>query len=166
MALARGARELEALLKRELVARRLPVTHGGGVGQVWRGGGSRRARLARLLAGVKVTAMDETLGRRAGALLARTRTKDVIDAAVVLLAVDGDTILTSDPADLAPPGSRSTSFRCDLLVVLGVSSILDREVGFVFVGRPTRTATCALTAQSSGYRVGHDRRVAALTSTR
>jgi hypothetical protein len=42
------------------------------------------------------------LGRRAGALLARARKSDVIDAALVLLAADGDYILTSDPEDLEP----------------------------------------------------------------
>lgn len=44
--------------------------------------------------------IDEFLGRRAGVLLAATRQTDVIDAAVVLLAADGDDILTSDPSDL------------------------------------------------------------------
>ncbi|MDQ3035229.1 MAG: hypothetical protein M3Y87_22675 [Myxococcota bacterium] len=33
-------------------------------------------------------------------LLARARATDVIDAAVVLLANDGDVVLTSDPEDL------------------------------------------------------------------
>jgi len=41
------------------------------------------------------------MGRRAGVLLGRTRTAEAIDAAVALLAVDGDTLLTSDPSDLA-----------------------------------------------------------------
>jgi len=36
----------------------------------------------------------------AGALLGRARRSDVIDAAVVLLAADGDSILTSDAEDL------------------------------------------------------------------
>ena len=49
-----------------------------------------------------VRALDVVLGRRAGALLARAGTSDVIDAAVVLLASDGDWILTSDPDDLEP----------------------------------------------------------------
>jgi len=34
-------------------------------------------------------------------LLGRARMKDVVDAALVLLAVDGDMILTSAPDDLA-----------------------------------------------------------------
>ena len=40
------------------------------------------------------------LGRRAGVLLGRSRTADVIDAALILLARDGDILLTSDPTDL------------------------------------------------------------------
>jgi hypothetical protein len=38
----------------------------------------------------------------AGELLARTRGRDVIDAALALLAADGDEIVTSDPDDLEP----------------------------------------------------------------
>jgi hypothetical protein len=38
--------------------------------------------------------------RRAGALLSRAGTSDVIDAALALLAEDGDEIITSDPKDL------------------------------------------------------------------
>lgn len=100
IAVERADRELMALFAREQRAGRLPVTHGGVVGQVWRGD-ARQARLARLLCGSAVAALDESLGRAAGALLARTAGHDVIDAAVVLLAADGDEILTSDPDDLA-----------------------------------------------------------------
>jgi hypothetical protein len=102
LAVERADRSTAALLKRELLARRVPVTHGGVVGQVWRGGTGRQANLSRLLAAVEVVPLDDHLGRRAGALLGRTRMADAIDAAVVLLAVDGDTILTSDPDDLCP----------------------------------------------------------------
>jgi hypothetical protein len=45
--------------------------------------------------------VDASLGRRAGELLGRARASDVVDAALVLLAADGDTILTSDPTDIA-----------------------------------------------------------------
>jgi hypothetical protein len=99
VAVERSSREVIALIKRERLAERTPITHGGVVGQVWRGGG-RQASLARLLPGLDVVALDADLGRRAGALLARSRTTDVIDAAIVLLAQDGDEILTSDPDDL------------------------------------------------------------------
>jgi hypothetical protein len=57
--------------------------------------------LARLLAGVEIAALDDTLGRRAGLLLAEAGNDDVIDAAVVLLAADGDLIMTSDTGDLS-----------------------------------------------------------------
>jgi hypothetical protein len=42
-----------------------------------------------------------TLILDAGALLGRSGTRDVIDAALVLLAEDGDEIITSDRTDLA-----------------------------------------------------------------
>jgi hypothetical protein len=99
IAVERADRKVMALLAREHRAGRTPITHGGVVGQVWRGAG-RQARVARLLAGVVVTPLDETLGRAAGVLLARADSSDVIDAALVLLAADGDEILTSDPDDL------------------------------------------------------------------
>lgn len=101
VAVERGDRDVVALIKRERQAGRAPLTHGGVVGQVWRGGGARQANLARLLPGLEVHAVDEALGMRAGTLLAEAGTADVIDAAVVLLAYDGDEILTSDPHDLA-----------------------------------------------------------------
>jgi hypothetical protein len=102
VALERLERHVVALIKAERVAGRAPVTHGGVIGQIWRGGAGRQANLARLLPGVEVVPLDEALGRRTGELLARTRKKDVIDAAVALLARDGDEILTADAADLRP----------------------------------------------------------------
>jgi hypothetical protein len=101
LAAERGSLELMETLKDELRLGNVPLTHGGIVGQVWRGG-ARQARLATVLGLLRVEPLDEELGRRAGALLARTRRRDVLDAALVLLADDGDTILTSDVADLAP----------------------------------------------------------------
>jgi hypothetical protein len=100
IAVERSDREIVALLKAEHRGGRVPVTHGGIVGQVWRDG-ARQARLARLLAGVEIVPLDDALGRRAGILLARTHTDDVLDAAVVLLATDGDLIVTSDVTDLS-----------------------------------------------------------------
>lgn len=113
VAAERGDRGIVRLITNEANAGRAPVTHGGVVGQVWRGG-ARQAVLSRLLAGTRVLPLDEELGRRAGALLARTSTSDVIDAALVLLAGDGDTILTSDPRDLEILASAA---RTDLEIV-------------------------------------------------
>ena len=78
------------------------LTHGGVIGQAWRGSGPRHALLARALDYLDVRGLDRELGRGCGELLARAKLADVIDAAVVLLAEDGDQIATSDPDDLAP----------------------------------------------------------------
>jgi hypothetical protein len=99
IAFERGDRMLAALLKRELLARRRPRSHGGVVGQIWRAG-ARQARTARLLQAVEVVPLDLDLGRRAGLLLGRTKRADVVDSALVLLATDGDWIVTSDPGDV------------------------------------------------------------------
>ena len=102
VAAERGDREVVALVKRERLAGRPPVTNGGVVAQVWRGGHGRQAPVARLLAGVEVVPVDDSLGRRAGMVLAVGGGSDAIDAAVVCLAGDGDDILTSEPGDLRP----------------------------------------------------------------
>ncbi len=102
IALERGDRAMWERLKLSLVDGVPPVTHGGVVGQVWRGSGPRSARLSRALAAADVRPLTDELGRDAGELLARARRADVIDAALVLLAHHGDTIATSDPDDLVP----------------------------------------------------------------
>lgn len=99
VALERNERPMWIRLKGALVDGEVPVTHGGVIGQVWRGG-PRQARLAKALAGVDVRAIDDGLGRAAGQLLTRTATADVIDASLVLVAVDDDVIVTSDPDDI------------------------------------------------------------------
>ena len=99
IALDRNDRSAWVRLKGLHLAGERPVTHGGVVGQVWRGG-PRQARLATALAGMDVRSLDERLGRLAGELLASTRMSDVVDAALVVLAVDGDEIVTLDSDDL------------------------------------------------------------------
>ena len=71
------------------------------VAQVWRDPSGHQALLARALRSIEVRSVDEDLARRAGVLLGRTSTNDAIDATLVLLAADGDDILTSDPEDIA-----------------------------------------------------------------
>ena len=102
IALERNDREMWRRLKAALVVHDVPRTHGGIVGQVWRGDGARQARLAMVLEGTDVRPLTDSLGRAAGELLARTRRSDVIDAALVLLAEDDDEIVTSDKNDLVP----------------------------------------------------------------
>ena len=99
LAVERGDRRVLALLKREQLAGRAPRTHGGIIGQVWRDG-ARQANVARLLKATEVAPLGAELGKRAGALLGRAKRTDVIDAALVLLGVDRDEVLTSDPDDL------------------------------------------------------------------
>jgi hypothetical protein len=100
VAVERADRDVVALIKRERRAGRAPVTHGGVIGQVRRGGTGRQANLARLLPGLEIVMLGDDLGRRVGVLLGRTKTSDVIHGAVALLATDGDEILTSDIHDM------------------------------------------------------------------
>jgi hypothetical protein len=105
IALEKNDRAMWRRLKAALLSKSVPVSHGGIVGQAWRGGGPRQALLALALAGIEVRPLDDSLGRAAGSLLARDGSADVIDAALVLLAEDGDDIVTSDPEDLEPLAS-------------------------------------------------------------
>jgi hypothetical protein len=100
LAVEQGSRDVVALVKRERLAQRAPLSHGGVVARVWRGGSGRQAELARLLAGVDVKPLDQDLGKKAGVLLGLSRTDDAVDAALVCLAADGDDILTSDTGGL------------------------------------------------------------------
>jgi hypothetical protein len=106
IALEKSDRVMWRRLKAALLAKSVPVSHGGIVGQVWRGGGPRQALLARALEGIDVRPLDDNLGRAAGYLLAQAGSDDVIDAALVLLADDGDDIVTSDPEDIEPLAAR------------------------------------------------------------
>lgn len=99
VALERNERPMWVRLKAAQLEGELPLTHAGVPGQVWRGG-PRQARLSQALGGIDVRALDESLGRAAGELLATARLADVIDAALVLLANDGDEIVTVDTKDL------------------------------------------------------------------
>lgn len=101
LALERDDRAMWRRYKAARLAGMVPRSHGGVIGQAWRGGGPRQARLATALKGVDVRPLDERLGRAVGELLAITGTCDVVDAALTLLAVDGDTITTSDADDIA-----------------------------------------------------------------
>lgn len=100
VALERNERQMWVRLKGAQLDGDLPLTHAGVLGQVWRGG-PRQARLSQAIAAIDVRPLDEPLGRAAGRLLGAAGLADVIDAAVVLLAVDGDEIVTDDHEDLA-----------------------------------------------------------------
>jgi predicted nucleic acid-binding protein len=69
------------------------------LGQAWRGG--PQARLSRLLRGCRIEPFTEQQARSAGAALAASDGRDLVDAAVVVTALDrGDLVVTSDPDDL------------------------------------------------------------------
>lgn len=102
IAIERFDRDVIALIKRERRDGRAPITHAGVVGQVWRGGRGRQANLARFLPSVEIRPLDDALGRRAGMLLGESQTSDVVDAALALLASDGDELLTTDHEALVP----------------------------------------------------------------
>ena len=116
LSVERGDRPVVAHIKRERVSGREPVTSGGVVAQIWRGGTGKQAPIARLLAGVAVVPIDGMLGRQAGTLLARSGRADAIDATVVCLARDGDDIMTSDLGDLRAL-AEAADLHVDLLAV-------------------------------------------------
>jgi hypothetical protein len=93
-------RNVRSLIARNKLRGAAMITSGGVVAQVWRGA-PRQANLARLLGGIEVRALDHAAARRVGELLGVTRTRDVVDAHVALLAQSEDTLLTSDPGDLS-----------------------------------------------------------------
>jgi predicted nucleic acid-binding protein len=98
IAAERGDRRFWAFWK-EAQRRDAEVTIPAGVlAQTWRG---NNAVIARLLHACCVEELDMSGAKRAGEILARSRTTDVIDASVVQGAAQrGDAILTSDPNDL------------------------------------------------------------------
>jgi predicted nucleic acid-binding protein len=100
IAVSRNDRQVIArLISAEVEGEELS-THPMVVAQVWRDPRGRQAVLARFLRGVKVIPIDDALGRQCGELLGKARTSDPIDAAVVLIAGDGESIVTSDPDDI------------------------------------------------------------------
>jgi predicted nucleic acid-binding protein len=69
------------------------------VAQVSRSG--NQAQLRRLLRGCEVAPLDEAAAHRTGALLGKSRTTDIADAALVALATSRRAdIVTSDRADI------------------------------------------------------------------
>jgi predicted nucleic acid-binding protein len=85
------------------------------VAQVWRDG-AKQARLAKALRSITVEPITREDGYQAGELLGATRTRDVVDATVALLAKSGDRVYTSDPGDLrklcAATGFKSVVIGC------------------------------------------------------
>lgn len=78
------------------------VIPAGVLAQVWRDG-SRQVRLSRLISSSQsiVNELDEERAKSVGVLLGVSGTTDVIDASVVICALQhGQVVITSDPDDL------------------------------------------------------------------
>lgn len=96
----RGERRMWARHRALLTRREVPTVPAPVLAQGWRGT-SRQANLARLLAGCDIEPLDESRAKATGAIAARARTSDIVDAAVVEGALRRrDLIITSDPDDL------------------------------------------------------------------
>jgi hypothetical protein len=100
IALDRGQREVGALLAAAADAGVEVKTSAACVAQAWREP-SRQARLTLALGGILECPLDSRTARACGLLLARTGTSDVVDAALTLIVGTGDTVLSSDRADIA-----------------------------------------------------------------
>jgi hypothetical protein len=102
VAFERNDRRVVVLLRRALERGDRLAVPAGVVGQVWRDG-ARQAPLARLLGSrlVQVEPLDDLTARAAGQLCGVSRTRDVVDASVVLCARRrGQAVVTSDGGDL------------------------------------------------------------------
>ena len=92
-------RDVWALHARALQRGLRPVVPAAVLSQAWRGG--PQAELSRFLRGCRIENVDERLARAAGTAFGRSGTADVVDAYVVVGAVErDDMVLTSDPDDL------------------------------------------------------------------
>jgi hypothetical protein len=114
IALERNDRTIWAAVK--LAARRdaevvVPTTV---LAQVWRGTRSQ-VRLAQALAHCALAPFDP-VARQVGELCGRTRSADICDAHVAVVARTGDVLFTSDPGDisrlLAAMGTNPIVVRC------------------------------------------------------
>jgi hypothetical protein len=99
IALERDSRTVWAALKVAAMTRVDVLVPSTALAQVWRHAG-RQAVLARVLRDCVVASFDE-MAKQVGELCGTTRTTDICDAHVALVAATrGDTLYTSDPGDL------------------------------------------------------------------
>jgi hypothetical protein len=101
IALERRNRMMVHLTRRFHEDRTPLVTSAGVVAQVWRGGTAAQVPVAFLLRHTKVVDLTHAVAKTLGRMLGATRTRDPIDAHIVLLARERAwPVLTSDPQDL------------------------------------------------------------------
>ena len=102
IAFDRNDRSVVSLIARALELQLGLAVPAGVVAQAWRDG-RRQVRLARLLgaAQVEVDALDDRRARAAGQLCGATKTRDIVDASVVLCArARSHAVATSDERGL------------------------------------------------------------------
>lgn len=102
IALDRGDKRMIALLQQARLQGRTFHIPSGVVGQAWRDG-RIQVNLSRFLRteSVEIVPLDAQLARTCGELCGATKTRDIIDASVVLLARQRQApIVTSDPDDI------------------------------------------------------------------
>ena len=93
----RSKRRVWAEHRIRLEAGVIPMVPASVVAQVSRS--PKQAQMRRLLRGCEVVAFDEAAAHAAGALLGKTRTRDVIDASVAELSIRKLADVVSDDAD-------------------------------------------------------------------
>jgi hypothetical protein len=102
IAFDRNDRYVLSLISRALEAELGIAVPAGVVAQAWRDG-RKQVRLARLLGApqVQVEVLDDRRARAAGQLCGVSKTRDIVDASVVLCARDrSHAVVTSDAGDL------------------------------------------------------------------
>ena len=100
-ALERKNRVMVHLARRFHESRTPLVTSAGVVAQVWRGGERGQVPIAFLLRRTQVVDLSSAIAKLLGRMLGATRTRDPIDAHVVLLARErGWPVISSDADDL------------------------------------------------------------------
>lgn len=102
IAVDRNERRVVALLARAVERGLELAVPTGVIAQVWRDG-RKQARLARFLgaSSVEIVALDDRVARAAGQLCGVRRTRDIVDASVVLCARErSHQVFTSDARDL------------------------------------------------------------------
>ena len=103
IALSRGEQRVRAFVERALETGAELLVPSVVIAETVRGRGPRDAPVERVLAAIdSVLDADATVGRTAGRLLGRARSRETIDALVVASAVEagGGRIVTGDPDDI------------------------------------------------------------------
>ena len=102
IALERRDRVVTHLVARFADERTPLATSAGVVAQVWRSGGHAQVPVAFLLRRTTVVDLTHSAAKVLGRMLGATKTRDPIDAHIVLLARErGWPVITSDPEDLS-----------------------------------------------------------------